>query len=68
MSLTQALSTALTGLNVTQTSLSLVAGNVANAQTPGYVRKTPVITENASGTTGSAAASSRMAEKSAVDR
>jgi flagellar hook-associated protein 1 FlgK len=54
MSLTQALSTALTGLNVTQTGLSLVASNVANAQTPGYVRKTPVITENASGTTGSA--------------
>lgn len=54
MSLTQALSTALTGLTVTQTSLSLVAGNVANAQTPGYVRKTPVITENSSGTTGSA--------------
>jgi flagellar hook-associated protein 1 FlgK len=39
---------------VTQTSLSLVAGNVANAQTPGYVRKTPTITENATGTTGSA--------------
>ena len=54
MSLTQALSTALSGLTVTQTSMSLVAGNVANAQTPGYVRKTPSITENASGTTGSA--------------
>jgi flagellar hook-associated protein 1 FlgK len=54
MSLTQALSTALSGLTVTQTSMSLVAGNVANAQTPGYVRKTPVITENASGTTGGA--------------
>ena len=54
MSLTQALSTALSGLTVTQSSLSLVAGNVANAQTPGYVRKTPVISENASGTTGSA--------------
>src|SRR6185437_15626674 len=54
MSLTQALSTALSGLTVTQTSMSLVAGNVANAQTPGYVRKTPSITENASGTIGSA--------------
>jgi flagellar hook-associated protein 1 FlgK len=54
MSLTQALSTALTGLTVTQTSMSLVAGNVANAQTPGYVRKTPSIVENASGITGSA--------------
>ena len=47
MSLTQALSTALSGLTVTQTSMSLVAGNVANAQTPGYERKTPSITENA---------------------
>ena len=52
MSLTQALSTALSGLNAAQTSLALVAGNVANAQTPGYVRKTPVITENATGTSG----------------
>jgi flagellar hook-associated protein 1 FlgK len=29
----------LTGLRATQAGLSLVAGNVANAQTPGYVRK-----------------------------
>ena len=40
MSLTQALSTAIAGLRVTQSSLALVAGNVANADTPGYVRKT----------------------------
>jgi len=40
MSLTQALDTALAGLTVTQTSLGLVAANVANAQTPGYVEKT----------------------------
>ena len=37
MSLTQALATSLSGLNATQTNLSVVAGNVANAQTPGYV-------------------------------
>ena len=37
MGLTQALSTSLAGLTVTQTSLAVVAGNVANAQTPGYV-------------------------------
>jgi len=37
MGLTQALSTSLSGLTVTQTSLGVVAGNVANAQTPGYV-------------------------------
>jgi flagellar hook-associated protein 1 FlgK len=37
MGLTQALSTSLAGLNATQTGLSVIAGNVANAQTPGYV-------------------------------
>src|SRR5579862_5172524 len=37
MGLTQALSTSLAGLNATQTGLSIIAGNVANAQTPGYV-------------------------------
>jgi flagellar hook-associated protein 1 FlgK len=40
MSLAQALATAMTGLRTTQTGLSLVAGNVANAESPGYVRKT----------------------------
>ena len=40
MSLTQALATALSGLRVAQAGLSLVAANVSNAQTPGYVRKT----------------------------
>jgi flagellar hook-associated protein 1 FlgK len=39
MSLSQALSISLSGLRATQSGLSLVAGNVANAQTPGYVRK-----------------------------
>ena len=50
MSLTQALNTALSGLNVAQTSVSVVAGNIANAQTPGYVRKVAVLTENSVGT------------------
>ena len=40
MSLTQALSTAIAGLKVNQSGLALVAANVANAATPGYVRKT----------------------------
>lgn len=40
MSLAQALSTAVSGLRVSQAGLALVAGNVANAETPGYVRKT----------------------------
>lgn len=39
MSLSQALSISLSGLRATQAGLSLVAGNVANAQTAGYVRK-----------------------------
>jgi flagellar hook-associated protein 1 FlgK len=40
MGLTQALSSALSGLRVTQTGISVVATNVANAETPGYTRKT----------------------------
>ena len=40
MSLTQSLSTALAGLRVTQSGLSVVAGNVANANTAGYITKT----------------------------
>jgi flagellar hook-associated protein 1 len=39
MGLTQALNTALLGLQVNQSALSLVAANVANADTPGYTRK-----------------------------
>jgi flagellar hook-associated protein 1 FlgK len=42
MSLSQALAAAVSGLRASQTGLSLVAANVANAETPGYVRKTPV--------------------------
>jgi flagellar hook-associated protein 1 FlgK len=40
MSLTQALNTALAGLNATQAGLSIISGNVANANTPGYVDET----------------------------
>ncbi len=40
MGLTQALATALSGLQVNQASLALVSANVANADTPGYTRKT----------------------------
>ena len=52
MSLTQALATAVTGLRATQTGLSIVAGNVANAETPGYVRKTPGQVSTATGAIG----------------
>jgi flagellar hook-associated protein 1 FlgK len=40
MGLGQALGAAVSGLRVTQAGLSLVAGNIANSSTPGYVRKT----------------------------
>jgi len=40
MSVTQALNTAAAGLRSAQAGLSIVAANVANAQTPGYTRKT----------------------------
>jgi flagellar hook-associated protein 1 len=40
MGLSQALSSALAGVNTTQQSLSVIAGNVANANTPGYVTET----------------------------
>jgi flagellar hook-associated protein 1 FlgK len=40
MGLSQALASAVSGLHANQAGLSIVAGNVANANTPGYVRKT----------------------------
>ena len=40
MSLTQSLGTALAGLNAAQQGLSIVSGNIANANTPSYVRET----------------------------
>lgn len=40
MGLSQALSTAMAGLRANQAALALVSSNVANAETPGYVRKT----------------------------
>ena len=39
MSLSDALSIAMSGLRANQAAMSLVSSNVANAQTPGYVRK-----------------------------
>ena len=52
MSLTQALNTAISGLRVTQAGLSVVAGNVANADTDGYVRKTTSQVATAAGDFG----------------
>jgi len=52
MSLAQSLTTAVTGLRTTQTGLALVAGNVANAETPGYIRKTLIQVPTGSGDAG----------------
>jgi flagellar hook-associated protein 1 FlgK len=49
MGLGQALTSAVSGLRVTQSSLSLIASNVANAETPGYVKKTATQVAAASG-------------------
>jgi flagellar hook-associated protein 1 FlgK len=53
MSLSQALSVALAGVNVTQQGLSVIAGNVANANTAGYVEETTSPVEVANGGPGS---------------
>src|ERR1043165_7127067 len=49
MGLGQALSAAVSGLRVTQSNLALVASNIANAETPGYVKKTASHVAYASG-------------------
>ena len=43
MSISQALNTSLSGLRATQAGMALIASNVANAQTPGYIRKTMLL-------------------------
>lgn len=52
MSLTQALNIASSGLKATQSGMALVASNVANAQAPGYVRKTMLLTSVAASANG----------------
>jgi len=49
MGLSQALSVALAGVKVTQQGLSVIAGNVANANTAGYVEEAVTPVEVASG-------------------
>ena len=55
MSVTQALAAALAGINATQQGLSVIAGNVANANTPGYVEESTNQVET--GTAGMSGAS-----------
>ena len=45
MSVTQALYAALAGVDVTQKNIAVIAGNVANANTPGYVEESLVQNE-----------------------
>jgi len=52
MSLTQALNTSTAGLRTVQAGLALIASNVANAETPGYVRKTLVQSTTSAGGAG----------------
>src|SRR5581483_7858125 len=53
MSITQALNTSMSGLKATQAGLSLIAANVANSQTPGYVRKSLSLASSTAGDAGS---------------
>jgi len=52
MSISQALNTSLSGLRATQAGLQLISANVANAQTPGYVRKSLSLVTSAAGDGG----------------
>jgi len=52
MGLSAALSTAMSGLRANQAALSITSGNIANAQTPGYVTETANQVELATGTGG----------------
>lgn len=53
MSLSQALFTAMSGLRANQASMALVSSNVANAETPGYIRKDTVQVATNTGGLGS---------------
>ncbi len=53
MSLSSALSIAMSGLRANQAALSIVSGNVANANTPGYVAQTLIQDQIVTGSTGS---------------
>jgi flagellar hook-associated protein 1 len=56
MSLSQALSIAMSGLRANQLALSLTSSNVANSDTPGYIRKTVNQIQTSSGSIGAGVA------------
>jgi flagellar hook-associated protein 1 FlgK len=58
MGLSQALATAMSGLRANQIALGLVSSNIANAETPGYIKKT---SNQVSVSTGEFGASVRVA-------
>lgn len=53
MSLGQALATAMSGLRANQAALALVSSNVANAETPGYIKKSLIQTATTTADYGS---------------
>src|SRR5262245_47621507 len=52
MGLSQVFATSLSGLSAAQTGLGIVAGNVANAQTPGYVAQSALPVASTTGDDG----------------
>ncbi|MGN6461616.1 MAG: flagellar hook-associated protein FlgK [Pseudolabrys sp.] len=60
MSLNQALATAVAGLRTTQSGLSVISANVANAETPGYVKKVAIPVQIAAGQAGTSVAVSEI--------
>ncbi|MCC6946263.1 MAG: flagellar hook-associated protein FlgK [Bradyrhizobiaceae bacterium] len=48
MSLAQAISSALSGLHIAQTGVNVLADNISNAETPGYIRKSVLLGTSAS--------------------
>jgi len=52
MGLNTAISSALAGLHATDVGLATVANNVANVNTPGYIRKSPLLSNTVAGGNG----------------
>jgi len=66
MSLSSAISTALTGLNASQAGLDLVSRNIANANTAGYTKKVQQVSNQLAGNQGIGV--TQLAETRTVDK